>query len=195
MKKTVITVGREYGSGGYELAVKLAEALNFHFYDKELIAKLADEIMVPESFLESADENPVRRNIFHEILPVFASDSEERANYIFSEQGRFIKQLAEKENCVFIGRRADYYLRDMPQAVHIFCYADPDFKINRICNAEKCSPEEAERKMREMDKRRKTSYEYTTGRKWADRANYDLMINTSAFGLDKCVEQIVGLIK
>lgn len=196
MKKTVITIGREYGSGGYEMAEKLAKALNFHFYDKEVIAELADKIMVPESFVAAADENvPKRRNIFHEIIPIFANVDESQSDYIFKAQGKFIAQLAEEGNCVFIGRRADYYLRDMPNAVHIFCYADQDFKLERICKAENCTPEEAEKKMQDMDKRRKTSYEYTTGRKWADRKNYDLMINTAAFGIDRCVEQIVGLLK
>jgi len=195
MKKTVITIGREYGSGGYELAEKLAKALDFHFYDKEVITKLAEKILVPESFLEAADDSPVRRNIFNEIIPVFANGDAAQAEYIFNEQGKFIRQLAQEGSCVFIGRRADYYLRDMPEAVHIFCYAEDAFKIERICKAENCSPEEAEKKMRDMDKRRKTSYEFTTGRKWANNRNYDLMINTSAFGIDKCVEQIVGLIK
>lgn len=196
MKKTVITIGREYGSGGYELAEKLAQALDFHFYDKEVIAQLADKILVPESFLEAADDSIIkRRNIFHEIIPIFASGDESQADYIFREQGKFINQLAAEGRCVFIGRRADYYLKDLPEAMHIFCYADRDFKVERICKAENCTPEEAEKKMRDMDKLRKTSYEYTTGRKWADKKNYDLMICTSTFGIDKCVEQIVGLIK
>lgn len=196
MKKTVITVGREYGCGGYELAVKLARALDFHFYDKEVITKLADELLIPESYIESAAEKSTRkRNIFHEIIPIFDNSDAAQADYMFNEQGRFINKLAAEGNCVFIGRRADYYLRDLPQAVHIFCYADEDFKIGRICSAENCSPEEAVKKIREMDKRRKASYEYTTGRKWADKTNYDLMVCTSTFGIDKCVEQIVGLIK
>jgi len=195
MKKTVITIGREYGSGGYELAVRLAKALDFHFYDKEVITKLAEKTLIPESYLEAADEKPVRRNIFHEIIPVFENSDAAQAEYIFNEQGKFIAQLAREGNCVFIGRRADYYLRDMPEAIHIYCYADVDFKIDRICKAENCSPEEAEKKIRDMDKRRRTSYEYTTGRKWADSRNYDLMICTSTFGIDKCVEQIAGLIK
>lgn len=196
MKKTVITIGREYGSGGYELAEKLAQALNFHFYDKEVIAKLADKLLVPESYLEAADQSAFRRkNIFQEMIPIFANGDAEQADYIFKEQGRFIAQLAAEGGCVFIGRRADYYLRDLPEAVHIFCYADQDFKVERVCAYENCSPEEAAKRIQDMDKRRKTSYEYTTGRKWADRKNYDLMIDTSAFGIDKCVEQIVGLIK
>lgn len=196
MKKTVITVGREYGSGGYEFALKLAKALDFHFYDKEVITRLADELLIPESYIESAVENrPRRKNIFHEIIPISGNSDAAQADYMFKEQGRFINRLASEGSCVFLGRRADYYLRDLPEAVHIFCYADEDFKIDRICKAENLSPEEAAKRIREIDKQRRTSYEYTTGRKWADKSNYDLMICTSSFGIDKCVEQIVGLIK
>lgn len=196
MKKTVITIGREYGSGGYELAEKLAQALNYHFYDKEVIAKLADKIMVPESFLKAADEIiPKRRNIFREMSPIFANADDSQADYIFKAQGDFIAQLATEGQCVFIGRRADFYLKDMPEAMHIFCYADMNFRIDRVCKYENCTPEEAEKKIRDMDKRRKISYEYTTGRKWADPKNYDLMICTSTFDIDKCVRQIVGLIQ
>lgn len=196
MKKTVVTIGREYGSGGYELAEKLAQALGYHFYDKEIIARLADKILVPESYLEAADGTIAkRRNIFREIMPLFANADESQADYIFREQGRFIAQLAAEGQCVFIGRRADYYLKDMPEAMHIFCYADQDFKVERICRTENCTLEEAEKKIRDVDKLRKTSYEYTTGRKWADRRNYDLMINTAAFDMDQCVGQIIGLMK
>ena len=191
----ILTIGREYGSGGYEIGTRVAKELGFEFYDKALIADLADKIMVSRSFIESTDETPVKRNIFHEIFPVFVNDQGEQSDYIFSEQGKFIVQLAEKGNCVFIGRRADYYLRDNPNAFHIFCYADPDFRAARVSAAENCSVEEAIKKMNDMDKRRKTSYEYTTGRGWADPHNYDRMICTSTLGIDKCVEEIVSLMK
>lgn len=193
--KNIITISREYGSGGYEIGQKVAEALGYKFYDKELIAELADKIMVSESFIEAADEKPVKRNIFREISPIFANSEGEQADYIFTEQGKFIVQLAEKGNCVIAGRRADYYLRENPNALHLFFYADMEYKIDRICRTENCSREEAIKKINDMDKKRRTSYEYTTGRKWSDVHNYDRMICTSSFGIDKCVEEIVTLIK
>lgn len=193
--KNIITISREYGSGGYEIGQKVAEALGYKFYDKELIAELADKIMVSESFIEAADEKPVKRNIFREISPIFANSEGEQADYIFTEQGKFIVQLAEKGNCVIAGRRADYYLRENPNALHLFFYADMEYKIDRICRTENCSREAAIKKINDMDKKRRTSYEYTTGRKWSDVHNYDRMICTSSFGIDKCVEEIVTLIK
>lgn len=193
--KNIITISREYGSGGYEIGQKVADALGFKFYDKELIADLADKIMVSESFVEAADEMPVKRNIFREISPIFANNEGEQADYIFAEQGKFIVQLAEKGNCVIAGRRADYYLRENKNALHLFFYADMEYKIERICKTENCSREDAIKKINDMDKKRRTSYEYTTGRKWADVHNYDRMICTSSLGIDKCVEEIVTLIK
>ena len=93
------------------------------------------------------------------------------------------------------GRRADFYLKDHPNALHLFFYADADFKVARICREEHCTEEEALQKIRDMDKRRKTSYEYVTGRRWGDIHNYDRMICTSTLGLDKCVEEILTLLR
>ena len=135
-----------------------------------------------------------RRNIFRETFPILSNGENEDADFVFAQQGKFIVELAEKGNCVIAGRRADYYLRDNPKAFHLFFYADTDFKVERICRMENCTEEEALKKIKDMDKRRKTSYEYVTGRKWADRHNYDRMICTSSLGLDKCVDEIVNLL-
>ena len=197
MAKNIITIGREYGSGGYEIGQKIAGKMGYTFYDKELISDLADKIMVSPSFVEKNDENVKEQhlNIFQEIFPIFANNENEDVDYIFREQGKFIVQLAEKGNCVFVGRRADYYLKDNPDALHLFLYADMDFRIRRIADKYNLSDEKAVEKILDMDKRRRTSYEYTTGRKWGDFHNYDRMICTSTFGIDKCVEEIIGLLK
>ena len=193
--KNIITVSREFGSGGYEIGQRVADALHFKFYDKELIAQISEKILVSESYMKAAEDKLIRRNLFQEVFPIFANGTNEDADFIFSQQGKFIVQLAEKGECVIAGRRADYYLRDNPNAFHLFFYADMDFKVDRICLTENCTREEAMRRIADMDKRRKTSYEYVTGRKWADRHNYDRMICTSSLGLDKCVEEIVSLLK
>ena len=192
--KNIVTVSREYGSGGYDVGRMVAERLNYKFYDKELIAQIAEKNMLPESYVAAAEDAPIRKNIFHEVFPVLARSGNEDADYIFREQGKFIVKLVENGNCVIAGRRADFYLKDHPNALHLFFYADMDFKVERICRTENCSEEEAIRKIRETDKRRKTSYEYVTGRIWGDRHNYDRMICTSALGLEKCVEEIITLL-
>ena len=194
--KNIVTVSREYGSGGYDVGRLVAEKMHYEFYDKELIAHIADKFMISESYVAATEDKEIRqrRNIFHEVFPVLARSENEDADYIFREQGKFIVQLVEKGNCVIAGRRADYYLKDHSNALHVFFYADQDFKVERVCRLEGCSEEEALKKISDVDKRRRTSYEYVTGRKWAARSNYDLMLCTSKLGLEKCAELIASLL-
>lgn len=193
--KNIVTISREYGSGGYEVGRRVAERMNYKFYDKELIAHIADKFLIPESFVAATEETELKKkNIFHEVFPVFTRTENENADYIFREQGKFIVQLVEEGNCVIAGRRADYYLKDNPNALHLFFYADQDFKVRRICETENLSEDEAVKKIADMDRRRRTSYEYVTGRTWGDMHNYDRLICTSTLGLDKCVEEILTLL-
>ena len=193
--KNIVTISREYGSGGYEVGRRVAERMNYKFYDKELIAHIADKFLIPESFVAATEETELKKkNIFHEVFPVFTRTENENADYIFREQGKFIVQLVEEGNCVIAGRRADYYLRDNPNALHLFFYADQDFKVRRICETENLTEDEAVKKIADMDRRRRTSYEYVTGRTWGDMHNYDRLICTSTLGLDKCVEEILTLL-
>jgi cytidylate kinase len=193
--KNIVTISREYGSGGYEVGRRVAERMNYKFYDKELIAHIADKFLIPESFVAATEETELKKkNIFHEVFPVFTRTENENADYIFREQGKFIVQLVEEGNCVIAGRRADYYLRDNPNALHLFFYADQDFKVRRICETENLSEDEAVKKIADMDRRRRTSYEYVTGRTWGDMHNYDRLICTSTLGLDRCVEEILTLL-
>ena len=193
--KNIVTISREYGSGGYEVGRRVAERMNYKFYDKELIAHIADKFLIPESFVAATEETELKKkNIFHEVFPVFTRTENENADYIFREQGKFIVQLVEEGNCVIAGRRADFYLRDNPNALHLFFYADQDFKVRRICETENLTEDEAVKKIADMDRRRRTSYEYVTGRTWGDMHNYDRLICTSTLGLDKCVEEIVTLL-
>ena len=193
--KNIVTISREYGSGGYEVGRRVAERMNYKFYDKELIAHIADKFLIPESFVAATEETELKKkNIFHEVFPVFTRTENENADYIFREQGKFIVQLVEEGNCVIAGRRADYYLRDNPNALHLFFYADQDFKVRRICETENLTEDEAVKKIADMDRRRRTSYEYVTGRTWGDMHNYDRLICTSTLGLDRCVEEIITLL-
>ena len=193
--KNIVTISREYGSGGYEVGLRVAERMNYKFYDKELIAHIADKFLIPESFVAATEETELKKkNIFHEVFPVFTRTENENADYIFREQGKFIVQLVEEGNCVIAGRRADYYLKDNPNALHLFFYADRDFKVRRICETENLTEDEAVKKIADMDRRRRTSYEYVTGRTWGDMHNYDRLICTSTLGLDKCVEEILTLL-
>ena len=99
--KNIVTISREYGSGGYEVGRRVAEAMNYKFYDKELIAHIADKFLIPESFVAATEETELRKkNIFHEVFPVFTSTENENADYIFREQGKFIVQLVEAQTII-----------------------------------------------------------------------------------------------
>lgn len=192
MKKNIITIGREYGSGGREIGLRLAERLGWKFYDKELIAAIAEKTMMPENIIANSDEQSIRKNIFQDI---FSTDAYDQERFIFEQQGKFIIELAQKGNCIIIGRRADFYLRDFPNAMHIFCYADQGFRAERIAASENCSVEEAKVLIADMDKRRRLSYEYATNRGWGEMHNFDRMICTSSFGIDAAVEEIISLLE
>lgn len=193
--KNVITIGREYGSGGHEIGLLLASELGFTFYNKQLISQLAENLMLPDSIIEQAEGGHARRNIFQEFFPFWSNDATEQNRYIFEEQGKFIRKLASQGNCIFAGRRADYYLKDNPNAVHLFFYAPLENRIQRIMRIDSCSEAEAASKIAAMDRMRKNSYEYTTGRKWGVRENYDRMIDTSTFPKEMIVRELADLIR
>ena len=193
--KNIVTIGREYGSGGHEIGTKLAKELGFTFYNKQLISQLADNLMIPETVVAQAESTITRRNIFQEYFPFWSNDANDQERYIFEAQGKFICKLAEEGNCVFAGRRADYYLRENPNALHLFFYAPMESRVERIMGLENCTAEEAAKKIEYMDRMRKNSYEYTTGRKWGDRRNYHRMIDTSVFTADQVVKELADLIR
>ena len=195
MKKNIITIGREYGTGGQAVGEKLAEALNFTFYNKQLISNLADKLMISESFIFNAEHSIPRRNIFQEFFPFWSNDANDQERYVFEEQGKFIRQLADEGNCVFAGRRADYYLRDYPNAVHLYFHAPLEKRIERVVQTENLTPEQAAKKIEATDRMRRNSYEYTTGRKWGDPHNYTLLIDSSAFTEEQIVSTIADLIR
>lgn len=193
--KNIITISREYGSGGYEIGQKLAKELGFKFYDKQLITDLAENLLIPESIVKQAENLPVKKNIFKEVISFWTRNLNEQDRYIFEEQGKFIRKLAEEGNCIFAGRRADYYLKDNENAIHLFFYSPMEKRIERVMETENLSREEAKKEIESMDKMRKDSYEYATGRTWGNRTNFDRMINLDSFSTDQIVSEIANLIR
>ena len=192
--KDIITIGRQYGTGGHELGEKLAARLGFTFYNKDLISKLAENLMIPENVVMKAEGKMPKKTIFHEVFHFWSHAATEEERYIFEEQGKFIRKLANEGKCVFAGRRADYYLKDYPNALHLFFYAPLESRIKRVVETENLSEAEAEKKIDAMDKMRRNSYEYTTGRKWGDPQNYSLMVNTASISIDEVLTEVVNLI-
>ncbi len=195
--RTIVTIGRQYGSGGREVGEKLAERLGFGFYDKNILRMNSDESGIKESYFHLADEKAGSRLLYKIISnlkpeagqPSFSSDLTSADN-LFRFQSEVIRKLAQEESCVIIGRCADYILEGTEGLLRVFIYADMEHRIQRITRLGYFEPKDVEKNIRRMDKERREYYRYFAGRNWEDMLNYDLMINTGAVGVDGAVEMI-----
>lgn len=189
MSKKIITISREFGSGGRLIGERLAKELGYAFYDKEVIAKVAEKTGFAEEFIEKRGEYSVSKSIFSYAFAGRSGDGLSIDDYIIIEQRKLINEIAEKENCVIVGRCADYFLKERDDVMHAFIYGDRADKIRRIRDLYSLESDEAAReRMKDVDKKRAVNYQYTTGKKWGVIHNYDVVLNSSTFGYDKCVE-------
>lgn len=198
MKKFVITIAREYGSGGRTIGRLLAEELGVPFYDRELLRMASDDSGINEALFARADEklkNTVlwkafRKSYSGEPIP---PDSEEfiSNNNLFQLQSKVIHELAMQESCVIIGRCADYILRDVEHVLKIYVHAPMESCIERTREFHPhLSDTELRRQIQKIDKRRADYYEHFTGRNWKDADNYDLCFNSSRFTWQQCVRLV-----
>lgn len=181
----IITVGRQFGSGGRELGRRLAELIGAEYYDKEIITEIAKHTSLSEEYVKNLIECKP-----HNLYPITIGKSIAyvgdyqliQQQSVYSAQNAIIKDLASKSDCVIVGRCADYILRDQ-NPFRIFVYAEMDSRIkrcmSRIESGEKFSEKEIKRHIKEIDKGRAKYYEYYTGKEWGDMENYDLCINTT----------------
>ena len=203
-KKLIITIGRQYGSGGNEIGRKLAEELGIDFYDKNILRMNSDESGIKESYFHLADEKAGSRLLYRIVSgmtpemrePSFGSDLISADN-LFRFQSEVIRKLAEEQSCVIVGRCADYVLEDADdiELVRVFIYADMDARIRRVREKELYTPEDVRKNVKRIEKERRNYYRYYTGRGWADPENYDLLINTSTTGIKGSVRMIEEYIK
>ncbi|MCI7384046.1 MAG: cytidylate kinase-like family protein [Hungatella hathewayi] len=202
--KLIITIGRQYGSGGNEIGRKLAEELGIDFYDKNILRMNSDESGIKESYFHLTDEKAGSRLLYRIVSgmtpemrePSFGSDLISADN-LFRFQSEVIRKLAEEQSCVIVGRCADYVLEDADdiELVRVFIYADMDARIRRVREKELYAPEDVRKNVKRIDKERRNYYRYYTGRGWADPENYDLLINTSTTGIKGSVRMIEEYIK
>jgi len=197
----VITIGREFGSGGRELGRLLAKALKIEFYDKEIIAEIAKHTELSEQYVKQiVEKNP------HELFPISVAHSFayvdvydiQQKQRIFMEQEKVIKKMAETSDCVIVGRCADYILKDF-KPFRIFVYADMDSKVERCLarseKAEELPRKKLIRKIRAIDKNRARYYNYYTGGRWGDILNYDICINTTDVNIADIVPHLAEMLK
>lgn len=185
----IITIGREFGSGGRELGKRLSDLLGIAYYDKEIVTEIAKKTSLAESYVQQVMEHsptmyyPI--NIGHSFYPM-ANPIMDLNNSIYMEQSKIITEMAEKSDCVIVGRCADYILRDK-NPMRLFIYADMDFKLARCQRKapkeEALTDKELKQRIRSIDKERSKYYQFFTGQKWGDRMNYDFCINTSRMSI------------
>ena len=178
--RPVIVIGRQYGSGGHDIGKALAEKLGYDFYDNEIIQMTAGSTGYDPQFIKDREEN-MTNSFLYDLMSqmyVYSETQESPQDEIFESEAKVIRNLAEKGNCVIVGRCADYVLRDRPDTLKVYLHASENYRTKRIMEAENLSKEDALQKIRKMDRRRSDNYRYYTRRIWGRAQNYDLTINT-----------------
>ncbi len=199
MEKKIITISREFGSGGRTIGRKVAEALGIPFYDKELVDQIALESGFAPKFVEEHGEHSPGSSLFsYAFAPQGVPgimNGLSTADFLWNIQCSVILQLADKGPCVIVGRNADYILKDRPEAFHVFTFADTPYRAERIVRLYGESEKSPETRLQEKDKRRRVNYQHYTGRTWGQAQNYDVCLDTGVIGEDACVKIIVDIIR
>lgn len=197
----IITIGREFGSGGREFGRKLAEVLNFPYYDREIISEIAKRTSLSEKYVQNIAEHkplipfPIHTGqTFWTVVPDYGQT-------VHAEQHNIIREVAAKSDCVIVGRGADYILREL-NPFRIFIYSEMSCKIKRCKNnagkdyekGAELTERELTKRIEQINKARREYYEFYTGQKWGDKNNYDLCINTSYIDPGNMAEAIKALI-
>lgn len=200
--KTIITISRQYGSGGREIGRKLAEQLGVPFYDNEIISRAAKETGFSEAAFETVEDKATNSllysiamgmNVFTNQDAGFAGLSlDER---IFLAQSNVIRKVAEEGGCVIVGRCADYILKDYENVVNIFIRANLDFRIKRSIQVDQLDESKAGEIVSKKDKSRGNYYRYHAGERWDNLMNYDLVLRSDLVGIDKAVECIKNYVE
>ena len=199
MDNIVITIARQYGSGGKTIGKMIAEELGIPFYSRDILRLASEDSGISEGLFGEADEklknNPLLRlttNVYDgDLIPPESDDFVSDKN-LFNYQAKIIKQLAETQSCVIVGRCADYVLKDYPNVMSVFVHADEDFCFDRAMERNSMTPKEMKKFIAKVDKYRGDYYRYYTGRNWTDARNYDLCLDCGKLGFDKCMEEILA---
>ena len=199
MEKNIITISRQFGSGGRSIGRAVAERLGIPFYDKELVEQIALESGFDPSYVDEHGEHAPGKTAFSYAFAAQgvpgAMQGMSAADFLWHIQCNVILQLAQRGPCVIVGRNADYILKDRPDAMHIFIHADMPYRAERIVNLYGQAEKSPEARLTEKDKRRKINYQHYTGRDWGKAENYDICLNSSKLGEDACVDFIVHTVQ
>lgn len=200
MKKMIITIGREFGSGGHAIGKKLAEEMGIAFYDKELLRLAAEESGLSLEVIENIDETAMNSLLYSLSVGAYLPESGYAprldlpvGDRIFCIQSEIIKREAKKDSCIFVGRCADYILDGTENMLKVFIYAPAEVRIDRVAKLNDISLDAAKKLVHKTDKKRAGYYSFYTDRKWGRRENYNICLDSSVTGIDGAVEIIKSL--
>lgn len=196
-KKVIVTIGRQFGSGGHEIGEKLAKKLGIKFYDKELIKLIAKQSGLCEKVLESYDEKPTNSLLYSIVMDIYPSvmyTGPTIDQQIYQANYDTIRSLAEN-SCVIVGRCADYILRDCPELVSVFVHANDDFRAARVAEEYQVTDAKARDMLGKTDKKRASYYNFQSEKKWGMAASYNLCLESSSIGIDESVDLLINYIQ
>ena len=195
MAKRIITISREFGSGGRFIGEEVAKKLGIAYYDKNIIGQIAEKSgLSPEYIQENAELSP-KKGLFAYAFSGRDITGKSVEDMVYEAQRNIILGLAEKELCVIIGRNADYILKDRDDVLNVFIHGDMPEKIKRITGLYNVKEKEAVKMMADTDKRRRTNYNFYTDQNWGKASNYTLCLNSSQLGYDRCEMIIMECVK
>ena len=195
MAKRIITISREFGSGGRFIGEEVAKKLGIAYYDKNIIGQIAEKSgLSPEYIQENAELSP-KKGLFAYAFSGRDITGKSVEDMVYEAQRNLILELAEKEPCVIIGRNADYILKDRDDVLNVFIHGDMPEKIKRITGLYNVKEKEAVKMMADTDKRRRTNYNFYTDQNWGKASNYTLCLNSSQLGYDRCEMIIMECVK
>ena len=196
MSNRVITIARSYGSGGRRMGKLLAQELGYQFYDREIMRMASDESGISEELFKKMDETArlplfrIAKDVYTgEVIPPDSDDFISNEN-LFRYQAKIIRELAATRNCVIVGRCANYILRGRENVINVFVTAPVVDCVRRVMDRDNLTLEEAEKRIRKIDKRRADYFKYFTGRQWHDAALYDLCLNIGHMPEQRCVDVV-----
>ncbi|TCS82893.1 AAA family ATPase [Muricomes intestini] len=200
---TIITIGRQFGSGGREIGYKVADDFGIKLYDKEMLARAAKESGISEEIFETHDEKPTNSFLYSLVMDTYSMGysgstyADMPINHkVFLAQFDAIKKIADEGPCILIGRCADYALESYENVVTVFINADMDIRIRRIARKYDLTDAKAKDMIAKTDKKRSSYYNYYTNKKWSDAESYELCLNSGELGVEgtaKAIEQYVAL--
>lgn len=189
----IITVSREFGSGGRFIGEQIAKKLGIDYYDKEIIAGVVSETGLSEEFVAKVGEYAPSKSIFSYSFMGKEYSGYSVEDHILAAQDKVIRDAVNKGPCVIIGRSADYLLRDREDCLNIFIEGELEDKVARICKLYNLTEADARKKIKDIDKKRSLNYQYCSSQKWGARENYDMILNSSTLGYDKIIDMIIAL--